>query len=296
MADTKLYRIVAGKAEEIPSETVTLEKSLQALLESNLDTLMAIRLVASEHSTGKQHGGRIDSLGLDENNSPVVLEYKRSTNETVINQGLFYLDWLMDHQAEFELLVQRKLGQEVASNIDWSEPRLVCVAADYTKYDIHAVRQINRNIELFRHKFFGNELLVLELVNAVSGETSTRTKTTAKARSSPVEISGPSVPLAELFEDLKAFALALGDDVTHHELKHYQAFRRIRNFACVWIGTKEISIWLRLDAAKTVMEDGFSRDVSKIGHLGTGDVEVSFRDRNGLEKAKAMVLKAYQEG
>ncbi|MGK6309406.1 hypothetical protein [Variovorax sp. DT-64] len=56
-------------------------------------------------ATGKTHAGRIDSLGLDENNCPVILEYKRPVGENVINQGLFYLDWLMDHQAEFKLLV-----------------------------------------------------------------------------------------------------------------------------------------------------------------------------------------------
>ena len=32
--------------------------------------------------------------GIDENCSPVIIEYKRALNENVINQGLFYLDWL----------------------------------------------------------------------------------------------------------------------------------------------------------------------------------------------------------
>ena len=83
-----------------------------------------MRFLASEYSTGKTHGGRIDTLGIDENNSPVIIEYKRSTNENVINQGLFYLDWLLDHRAEFTLLAMKKLGAEVAEQIDWSSPRL----------------------------------------------------------------------------------------------------------------------------------------------------------------------------
>jgi RecB family endonuclease NucS len=53
---------------------------------------------ATEYETGKAHRGRIDSLGLDENGSPVIFEYKRTSNEDVINQGLFYLDWLMNHK------------------------------------------------------------------------------------------------------------------------------------------------------------------------------------------------------
>lgn len=64
--------------------------------------------------------GRMDSIGIDENNSPVIFEYKRSQNENVINQGLFYLDWLLDHKADFKLLVIEKLGMEAANSIDWS--------------------------------------------------------------------------------------------------------------------------------------------------------------------------------
>jgi RecB family endonuclease NucS len=110
MGDLKLFRIDSGTAIELEGSALALEKPLQALIEQNMEVLFAVRFVASEHSTGKKHGGRIDSLGLDENGSPVIFEYKRSVNENVINQGLFYLDWLFDHRAEFELLVMKKLG------------------------------------------------------------------------------------------------------------------------------------------------------------------------------------------
>ena len=133
MSDTKLYRLTGGKAKELQGESIALEKSLQHLIEANLDELLGIRFLASEYDTGKAHGGRIDSLGLDEDNCPVVLEYKRTSNENVINQGLFYLDWLMDHKAEFKLLVLDKLGAAAADAIDWSAPRVVCIAADFTK-------------------------------------------------------------------------------------------------------------------------------------------------------------------
>ncbi len=126
MADLKLFRIDDGTAVELQGAALALERPLQVLIERNMEVLFGVRLVASEHSTGKRHGGRIDSLGLDENGSPVIFEYKRAVNENVINQGLFYLDWLLDHRAEFELLVMRKLGQAAGEQIDWSGPRLVC--------------------------------------------------------------------------------------------------------------------------------------------------------------------------
>jgi hypothetical protein len=75
--------------------------------------------------TGKTHGGRIDTLGLDDNNCPVIIEYKRTLNENVINQGLYYLDWLMDHKGEFTLLTMKKPGAPAAEQIEWSSPRAV---------------------------------------------------------------------------------------------------------------------------------------------------------------------------
>src|SRR5215469_15993955 len=133
MSDLKLFRINSGIAVELLGTVLALEKPLQALIERNMEVLFGVRFVASEHSTGKKHGGRIDSLGIDENGSPVIFEYKRSVNENVINQGLFYLDWLMDHRADFELLVMKNLGPEPAQQIDWSGPRLICVANDFTR-------------------------------------------------------------------------------------------------------------------------------------------------------------------
>lgn len=168
MSDIKLFRLQSGQATELQGNASDLERPLQTLIEANLQPLLNIRFIASEHSTGKTHGGRIDSLGLDENHCPVILEYKRSVGENVINQGLFYLDWLMDHKAEFKLLVLDKLGAAAADAIDWSALRVVCIAADFTKYDGHAVQQIGRNIELIRYRRFGDDLLLLESVNAGS--------------------------------------------------------------------------------------------------------------------------------
>src|SRR5690606_12790645 len=117
-----------------------------------------------------------------ENGCPVIIEYKRAINENVINQGLFYLDWLLDHRAEFELLVLRRFGQAISDDIDWTGPRLLCIAADFTRYDVHAVQQINRNIELIRYRRFGEELLALELVNAVTAAPPARPRTGSGAR------------------------------------------------------------------------------------------------------------------
>ena len=86
MSDIRLFRVSGNKVKSFEGKSASIEKSLQSLIEMNLDKLLEIRLLASEHSTGKKHGGRIDTLGIDENGSPVIIEYKRSINENVINQ------------------------------------------------------------------------------------------------------------------------------------------------------------------------------------------------------------------
>jgi hypothetical protein len=105
LADIRLFQLQSDSARELRAESVDIEKSLQALMEQHLESFLGVRFLATEYVTGKAHGGRIDTLGLDDNNCPVIIEYKRALNENVINQGLFYLDWLMDHQGEFTLQV-----------------------------------------------------------------------------------------------------------------------------------------------------------------------------------------------
>ena len=166
MSDLKLFDISDSQVLELQSFEAKLEKNLQQLFENNLEQLLGVRFIQSEYRTS--HGGRIDTIGIDENNCPVIIEYKKSSNENVINQGLFYLDWLLDHKADFEVLVHKSKHQVNLDEVEWSAPRLICIASDFSKYDQHAVNQINRNIDLLRYKFFENNLLLLEQLAQVS--------------------------------------------------------------------------------------------------------------------------------
>ncbi|MFO1225297.1 DUF5655 domain-containing protein [Roseateles sp.] len=313
MSDIKLFRLHAGKASELQGDASDLEKPLQNLIEKNLETLLGIRFLATEYATGKTHGGRIDSLGLDENDCPVILEYKRSVGENVINQGLFYLDWLMDHQAEFKLLVMETLGKNAADQIDWSAPRLVCIAADFTKYDGHAVQQINRNIELIRYRRFGEDLLLLELANtgsAGSGKTAKLAKgakpTKATEESAAPARSGTSdktvaehlatmpEPLAVLLASLEDYVMSLGDDVQRKELKLYIAFKRLKNFATVVPQKGRLLLYLHLDVDQIPPPPGIGRDARLQGHWGTGDMELSLTKAADLDLVKPLIQQAYE--
>jgi predicted transport protein len=312
MSDIKLFSLSAGDTTELPSRSAQIEKSLQTLFETNLEALLGVRLLASEYSTGKVHGGRIDTLGIDENGCPVIIEYKRAVNENVINQGLFYLDWLLDHRKEFQWLVMEALGADTAKAVEWSAPRLLCIAGDFTNYDQHAVKQINRNIELIRYRRYGDDLLLLELVNATTASSTANTAgapepatkiQSGKPSAIPYQSQGvgyrfaqASQPIKDLFEALKAFLLGLGDDVQAKQLQNYFAFKRIKNFACVEVYPQvgKVMVFLKVDPKTVLHIEGFSRDVSNIGHYGTGDLELTLRTMDDLTRAQPLIVRSYE--
>lgn len=305
MSDIKLFKINGETVTQLEGQSVALEKSLQTLIEKHLDGFLGIRFLATEYSTGKVYRGRIDTLGIDENGCPCIIEYKRSSNENVINQGLFYLDWLLDHKGEFELLVLKKYGPEVADSIEWSSPRLLCIAGDFTKYDAHAVQQINRNIELLRYLRFGEELLLLELVNAVQatdgdGEEPTvvggKTKPKQKDKTVSEQLAQANQPLVDLYEALKATCIGFGDDVQMKMLKVYIAFKRLKNFVSVEVraSANVVVVYVKVDPDTVELKEGFTRDVRNIGHWGTGDLEITLRNRDDLERAMPFLAKSYE--
>ncbi|QGF22443.1 DUF5655 domain-containing protein [Raineyella fluvialis] len=306
MSDLKLFRISDGVAQELPGTAVALERSLQRVIERSMETIFGCRFLASEYSTGVRHGGRIDSLGLDENNSPVIFEYKRATNENVINQGLFYLDWLVDHRAEFQLLVMNRLGRDAAEAIDWRNPRLICVASGFTRYDEYAIQQMRRSIELVRYWDYGGELLAVEAVSATKVEAGRAEDAPSPANGTKSASATPSKTVTELldqspqglkdlFFELDAYLEALGDDVTKKTLKLYFAYRRLKNFVCVEVHpqSQNLLLYLKVDPDTVVLEPGFSRDVRHIGHFGTGDLELRVTTSEELQRALPLVQQSY---
>ena len=302
MSDLKLFRLESSAVKEIVVTSSTVEKSLQTLIERNLETFLGVRFLASEFSTGRDHGGRMDTLGIDENGCPVIIEYKRATNVNVINQGLFYLDWLVTHRGDFEMLVLTTLGKEQAQSVEWSNPRLICIAGDFSRYDEHAIKQMNHNIELIRYMRFGGELLLLEQVNAVSASTDggsvpspggvsrNRTKTVSDY------LEQADQQLKDRYEALREYVINLGDDVQTKVLKDYFAFKRIKNFACVVVHarTRELLVYVKVDPETIELEKGFTRDVRKIGHFGTGDLEIRITPESGFERAKRLIERSYE--
>lgn len=191
----------------------------------------------------------------------------------------------------------------MADAVDWSAPRLICIAGESNRYDDHAVKQIQRNIELIRYRRFGGDLLMLDLVAATSvkggailgGTVNGGAPVSGKQKSISTVMAELDASMIDRYEALRAYLSALGDDVQETTLQLYIAFKRIKNFACVEFRptTAKILIFVKVDPSTVQIEQGFTRDVSAIGHFGTGDLEITLTTSDDLEKAKPLIESSY---
>ncbi len=295
MSEIKIFT-TNGEVKELVPSTVPLEKELQNLIENNMELFFGVHFLKSEYPITN---GRMDSIGIDENNSPVIFEYKRSSNENVINQGLFYLDWLLDHKADFKLLVMEKIGKEAANAIDWSVPALICVANEFTKFDIHAVNQMQRNIRLVRYKKYENGQLLLEHLNTPTvNKTEQNNITDVEKKSTKTHLE----KLAEAPEQLKTiyyeicnYIESLGDDIAANQLKLYKAYKKIQNIVCIEIYKKHIILYLKINPATVELKDGFINDMRNKGHYGTGDLQIIIKTPEDFVQSKPFLERAYNE-
>jgi len=288
-ANIKLFKI-NGHTEEIKSIDYEFEKELQIQIEDNMQSLFGVSFLKTEYKT--TNGGRMDSIGIDDDNSPVIFEYKRSQNENVINQGLFYLDWLLNNKDSFKLLVMENLGEERANKIDWTSPSVICIAGDFNKYDESAINQIARNISLIRYKRFGNDLLMFEKV----GEHSTDNKSDYKQENDNVfdkDFANSNEKIQSLYENIGDYISSLGD-VFVRKTKFYVAFRKMKTFIQVRVNKMVVlNLDLKIDENPIAEEKGFTRNISDLQYWGT--IEVTIKSIEDFEKAKQLIERAYKE-
>ncbi|MGV3614084.1 MAG: DUF5655 domain-containing protein [Fimbriimonas sp.] len=296
MSELRLFSL-ADAVKERHLQPFRVERELQTLFERNLESLLGVRFVASEFSTSQ--GGRIDTLGIDENGFPVVIEYKLDKHRTVINQGMSYMAWLRSHKAEFWKVVFERLGKEVADSIDHSSTRLICIATDFTRDDLGAYELMPSNIDLVRYRRFDDSHLLLERVQSVTDGGGVPTPVPVSPRG-----SGPDRPVAQvltdappetqaLYEALKAAILGQGEDVTEKPTKLYFAYKRTRNFASVAANRHDLLLFLHLNPDTVTLSEGM-RDVRTIGHWGTGDLELRIRRLEDVERALRLIQRAYE--
>lgn len=306
-----IFQISNKKLLPVEQTNFLTERELQSLIETNLGSVFNCRFVASEFSTGTQHAGRIDTLALSEDSNPVIIEYKKVESSELINQSLFYLSWIHDHKGDFHIAVQRSLGNDV--KVDWSDVRVICLAPNYKRYDLHAVKVMGANIELWRYRLFKNSCLYLEEVfqrtvtsspeapvgikNPVmvaAGKKAALTKATG-VYTFDQHIAGKSESIREIVFEVRDFIMNLDGAMEEVPKKLYVAYRTSQNIVCMEVKTQKVVLYLKLNPKEVSNPPNIARDVSNIGHFGTGNFEVTIKGINSLEVAKKFITLAYQK-
>ncbi len=93
----------------------------------------------------------------------MILEFKRAPNENVINQGCSTSIGSSPTARTSSGWCWRSSARRRRSRVDWSTPRLICNAGDFSRYDAHAIKQVSRHIELILPPL-RRDLLMLEKV------------------------------------------------------------------------------------------------------------------------------------
>lgn len=299
-----LFNVSGGIASQVralasyPSK----EKGLQTVVERNLETVFGVRFVASEFNTGTKHRGRIDTLGLDQDGSPVIIEYKLTSNDNVINQGLFYLDWLMDHRGDFEVKARSTLGDV---DVVWTAPRLILLASDFSRFDQYAVNRIDERIELWTYTLYEGDLLQIELLSSEEVAAPKTKPAPARAVGKSPKATRPrtraefdldhhlakmSPATEKLFHLLRDGILALGDDVTERYMNQYVGYRRLKNF-CEIVGMRgKLNVFIDGPVENPA---GIGEDVTNIGHWGTGNLRLSVASADDVAAALDLIGQAY---
>lgn len=304
-----IFEINRDKLVPVEQKNFALEKELQKLIEANLGVVFNCRLVASEFSTGAVHAGRIDSLALSEEDNPVIIEYKKAESSELINQSLFYLHWIWDHKGDFEIAVQRALGSDV--KVDWSGIRVICIAPNYKKYDLHAVQVMGADIELWKYRLFKNGSLYLEEVFhkdqslAASQDSDGKNpvmvaagKKAAEVRATATytfaeHVEGKSEQISELAHIIRDYVGGLDPSIEEVPKKFYVAYKASQNIVCMEIKTKHIKLFVKLNPSEVPKAQYGFRDVSSIGHYGTGDSEFTVASEAEFEMVKQYIEAAY---
>ena len=299
-----LFRIEKNSVQRLVAKDARLERDLQQLFEQNLDELLNTVFLASEYSTS--FGGRIDTLGIDNSGAPVIIEYKRSTNESIINQGLSYLRWLLDHKAEFESLCREK---KVDIEIDWDSPRVICIAESYNKFDTDTADFLPINIELFRYRIYDGTILYLEPESFQKVKVSTsgivrkakqakepdHIERLQKTYSLEDHLKKSNTSTKELFAKLREAILGIDEEVNEVPKKMYVAYKITTNFADVIFYKSELRITLNVRSGDLDDPKGIATDFTKPkkGHWGNGDYEVKVKSEADLEYAIELIKQSY---
>ena len=299
-----LFSIKGDKLKKVHRIDFKLEKNIQKITEKNIKSIFGLNFVKSEF---KLNDLRMDTLAFDkETKSFVILEYKKSSNFSVIDQGYAYLALLLNNKADFILEYNGSKNDSLGKNdVDWSQSRVIFVSPQFTKYQRQAIEFKDLPIELWEITRYKNDTV---LFNQLKAPKSSESITKVSSKSDIVQkvsdevkvytedhhLKTTSDDIKELYDELKERIYSLGDTVEIKPTKIYIAFKSNSNFADVYFQKNQIKIWLNLRIGTLDDPKKMTRDVSNVGHYGNGDYEISLKPGDDLDYLMTLIRQSYE--
>lgn len=294
-----LYNNTSTQLNQIKEKPFKLEKEIQNIFEENLQNIMGLELVKSEFSIKNK---RIDSLAYDkQSNAFIIIEYKRDKNYSVVDQGLTYLNLMLQNKAEFILTYNETLKDTLHSkDVDWSQSRVAFVSPSFTENQISASDFKDFGIELWEVKQFENNIISINSIKKSKSAESIKpllenseklkeVKENIKVYTEEDHYNNGSDATIELYEKFKSSILNLADNIEILPQKFYIAFKKGSNISDIEIQKKSLKIFINAKIGTLDDPKGLAKDVSNIGHRGNGDFQIQIENDNDLEYIMSLI-------
>lgn len=297
-----LYNIQSKNISVVKEKPFKLEKEIQALFESNFDALMNLQLVKSEFSIKNK---RIDTLAYDsQSNAFIIIEYKRSKNISVVDQGFTYLSLMLENKADFIVEYNETLKHNLKrTDVDWSQTRVVFVSTGFTENQKTATNFKDIAIELWEVKRYENNLISVNQIKKSKSAESIKPITSSneqldnitkeiKVYSEEDHTLNKSDGAVELYETFRDSILNFKEDIEIIPRKKRIAFKGNRIICDILIQKNGIKLWVNLKSGELDDPKNLMRDVSNIGHWGNGDYELVIKNTDDLEYIMSLIKQA----
>lgn len=154
------YKIKNSQLEEIGKREI-LERDVQRLVEANLDLLFGLEFVDTELSI---ENVRFDTLAFDkESNAPIIIEFKKTFEKSLFDQGLEYLNILFSRKADFTITLHKKLGiSPDPDKISWENAKVIFVGNRFSERQKRAVSFQGLPIELWSFEWLENDFFKID--------------------------------------------------------------------------------------------------------------------------------------
>lgn len=301
----KLYSINNSKLKSLAIDSFKLEKEIQTLVENNLEVLFNLQFVKSEFSI---KNFRIDTLAFDtENKSFVVIEYKKGSNFSVIDQGYTYMSLMLNNKADFILEYNEKNTTQLKKDdVDWSQSKVIFISPQFTEFQKHSVNFKDVPFELWEIKRYENNLLGLVQHKSNSNESISivtdspenivsKVSKQVKVYDEEYHLNSSKNRLVwvnELYFVMKERILSLGDVEVKYTAQ-YVSFRTKSPFVDLILYNKGVYTVINMKSGSLNDPDNKTNTYDGKGHWGNGDYYVIIDDKTDIDYVMFLIKQSY---